>query len=164
MCHSKIWKIINDTLQLLKPIDECSLWNNETGLGVTNAGESAIGKIATIRVKNFAYSAAENRAKKGEFRVFNQYTETFTINDIADLVKISLDKKLEKKISIKNIKNPRNEMEDHYYNPTNSGLISLGLKPLKFNENLICEIYESIKYLKKRINKNLIFPTIKWQN
>tara|TARA_Y100000389_G_scaffold204053_1_gene254715 strand:+ start:7956 stop:9110 length:1155 start_codon:yes stop_codon:yes gene_type:complete len=108
--------------------------------------------------------AAENRAKKGEFRVFNQYTETFTINDIADLVKISLDKKLEKKISIKNIKNPRNEMEDHYYNPTNSGLISLGLKPLKFNENLICEIYESIKYLKKRINKNLIFPTIKWQN
>ena len=63
LCHSKIWKIINDTLQLLKPIDECSLWNNETGLGVTNAGESAIGKIATIRVKNFAYSAAENRAK-----------------------------------------------------------------------------------------------------
>lgn len=108
--------------------------------------------------------AAENKAQKSEFRVFNQYTETLTINDIAKLVKESLDKETENKISIKKIKNPRNEMEEHYYNPTNSGLISLGLKPLKFDKKLICEIYKNIKYLKKRINRNLILPTIKWQS
>ncbi len=108
--------------------------------------------------------AAENKPGKSEFRVFNQYTETFTINEIAKLVKEVLENNHEKKVSIKKIKNPRKEMEDHYYNPTNSGLISLGLKPLKFDNNLISEIYENIKHLKNRVNKNLILPTIKWQN
>lgn len=43
--------------------------------------------------------AIENPAKKGEMRVFNQFTEQFSVNDLADLVttlgkKVGLDVKV----------------------------------------------------------------------
>ena len=54
-------------------------------------------------------------------------------------------------------------MENHYYNPKNSGLINLGLKPILFSEKLIKEIYDNIKVYKKRIDTNFIYPKVKWK-
>ena len=76
--------------------------------------------------------AAENPAKSGEFRVFNQFTEKFSINGIAKKIIDALSNNNVNSIKISKVENPRIEMENHYYNPKNSGLISLGLNQFFF--------------------------------
>ena len=58
--------------------------------------------------------AIANPADQGEFRVFNQFTEMFSVGDLAMQVKkagttLGLD------IEIQNLDNPRVEAEDHYF-------------------------------------------------
>ena len=101
-------------------------------------------------------------SKKSEFRVFNQFTEFKTLNELAHDVQTA-SKKIGVKVSVKKIKNPRKEMEDHYYNPKNTSLISLGLKPIRFSEKIILENLKLVHKYKKRINKNYFLPTVKWE-
>ena len=107
--------------------------------------------------------AAENPAKFGEFRVFNQFTEKFSINGIAKKIVDALSPNNVNSIKVTKVENPRIEMENHYYNPKNSGLLSLGLKPILFSKKLIQEIYDNIKVYKNRIDTNLIHPKVKWK-
>tara|TARA_B100000963_G_scaffold335042_1_gene328834 strand:+ start:6968 stop:8122 length:1155 start_codon:yes stop_codon:yes gene_type:complete len=107
--------------------------------------------------------AAENSPKPSEFRVFNQFTEKFSINNIAKKIIDALSPKNDDSIKISKVKNPRIEMENHYYNPKNSGLISLGLRPITFSEKLIQDVYNSIKIYKDRIDTDLIHPKVKWK-
>lgn len=108
--------------------------------------------------------AAENPPNEGEFRVYNQFTEKFSINEIAKKIVNALESNSQNPIKINKIKNPRIEMENHYYNPKNSGLLNLGLKPISFSEKLIQEIFNNIKIYKDRIDKELILPRVKWKN
>ena len=93
---------------------------------------------------NCVQIASDNPAKKGEFRVFNQFTEFSSLNEMANKIKLFADKN-EIKTGIKHIKNPRIEEEDHYYNPKNTSLISLGLKPIIFDNEQISKIYKVVK-------------------
>ena len=54
-------------------------------------------------------------------------------------------------------------MEEHYYNPKNTSLISLGLKPIKFNENTIEKDIKLITKYKKNIDQEYFMPTVKWK-
>ena len=106
--------------------------------------------------------ALENPADKGEFRVFNQFTEYFSINDIANKVseaaKLSgLDPK------IKNLSNPRIEQENHYYNPKNSALIQLGLKPKNLTITVLQEMIELVKKHSNNIDTDSLLPSILWK-
>ena len=65
-------------------------------------------------------------------------------------------KKTALKQKIKHINNPRIEQEDHYYNPKNTSLISLGLKPVVFDNKEIEKIYRVVKKNINRINLDLI--------
>jgi len=72
--------------------------------------------------------AVANPADRGEFRVFNQFTEQFTVTELAELTKraaetVGLD------VTIDHFPNPRVELEEHYYNATNTKLHDLGLQP-----------------------------------
>ena len=67
--------------------------------------------------------AANNQPKKGEFRVFNQFTEFSSLNEMANKIKLFADKN-KIKAEIKHVTNPRIEEEGHYYNPKNTSLIS----------------------------------------
>ena len=112
---------------------------------------------------NCVQIASDNPAKKGEFRVFNQFTEFCSLNEMANKIKNYGDQNhLNCKIS--HYKNPRIEEEDHYYNPKNTSLISLGLKPIEFNENEIDKIYKVVKKHKNKINLETLDPEngIKW--
>jgi len=107
--------------------------------------------------------ASDNPAKKGEFRVFNQFTEFSSLNEMAKKIKDFGDKnKLNPEIS--HIKNPRIEEEDHYYNPKNTSLISLGLKPILFDDVEIEKIYKVAHRHKNKINLETLDPKnrIKW--
>ena len=106
--------------------------------------------------------AINNPAKKFEFRVFNQYTEVLSINDIAEKV-IKASSLNGIKIIHTNIKNPRVEEEDHYYKPSNTSLISLGLNPIKINDDVLTEMIKKVLKHKDRILINTVMPNIKWQ-
>ena len=80
--------------------------------------------------------AAANPADPGELRVFNQFTEQFSVLELAERVK-QAGEHLGWTVSIEHTPNPRIEMEQHYYNAVHTGLLSLGLEPRLLNEELI---------------------------
>ena len=106
--------------------------------------------------------ACENPPKSGEFRVFNQFTEFCTLNEIATRIQNYADNnKIKSKIS--HIENPRIESEDHYYNPVFQGLVDIGVKPHYLTDEIINNIFKIVEYFKKNIRKDVMFRGIKWQ-
>lgn len=105
--------------------------------------------------------AMENPAKLGDFRVFNQFTEVFSINELAEAVRDAA-KKLGIEARIRRIPNPRKEEEEHHYNPVYTNLFDLGLKPDKLSDVLVRTMLRAIKKHKKRIDPETIMPKVKW--
>lgn len=105
--------------------------------------------------------AITNPAKPGEYRVFNQFTETFTVSQLAELV-AKQSKALGLQVQINHLENPRVEMEDHYYNPTHTKLLDLGLEPHYLSDVLINSVIKRIEKFKHRIKPQIILPKVKW--
>lgn len=106
--------------------------------------------------------ACENPADAGEFRVFNQFTEMFSINDLAMLVKkagttMGLD------VEVTNLDNPRVEAEDHYFNAKNTKLIDLGLEPHLLSDSLLDSVLNTAVKYKHRVDEKQILPTVSWR-
>lgn len=102
-----------------------------------------------------------NSPKRGECRVFNQFTEVFSIMQLAELVKTQAEK-LGMKVEINNIPNPRVEAEEHYYNPKHTKLLDLGQKPHYLSDVLIDSVLRVIHEHKYRIKEEIILPRITW--
>ena len=130
-------------------------------LTVYGGGEQTRGYLNILDTIQCVEISIKNPAKKGEFRVFNQFTEKFSVNDIAELVE-SAARKINIDVSIKKLENPRIEMEKHYYNPKNTNLKNLGLNPILLNEDIITKFIESIIIHKENIIKSTILPNVKW--
>jgi len=105
--------------------------------------------------------ATESPAEEGELRIFNQFTETFTVNDLANRI-ARAGKLMGLKTEIKSVSNPRKEKEEHYYNPSHSGLVELGLKPNFMTDDVLCGMLERVIQHSHRINKERILPRVKW--
>jgi UDP-sulfoquinovose synthase len=107
--------------------------------------------------------AVDNPAKKGEFRIFNQFTEQFSVNDLALKVKAAGDRAA-LNVKITNLDNPRVEMEQHYYNAKHSELTELGLKPnLLTDEVLDSMLARAIEY-RDLIDHSFFNPRVKWHS
>ena len=100
-------------------------------------------------------------AKKGELRFFNQIMETFSANELAEKVQ-KVGKKLRYDVKIDHIKNPRREVEEHYYNPTYQGLIELGVEPHYLTAEVLERMFYVAEKFKDNIRKDVIFHGIKW--
>lgn len=72
----------------------------------------------------------------GEFRVFNQFTEQFSLNGLAEIISSTRAAK-GLATSIEHVPNPRVEAEEHYYNAKHQALIELGLKPHLLGNTLV---------------------------
>ena len=105
--------------------------------------------------------AVENPAKSGELRIYNQFTETFTVNQIAERIK-SVGDRIGLNVSIKPIPNPRKERDEHYYNPAHSGLVQLGLNPHFMTDEVIADMLERIIANRERIKLDRIMPRVSW--
>ena len=103
----------------------------------------------------------ENPASKGELRIFNQFTETFSVNDLAAKVKAA-GKNLGLAVEIRNIENPRKELEEHYYNPKHTGLLGMGLHPNFLDEDVLTLILQQVLKHKSNIAGHKIFRNTKW--
>ncbi len=102
-----------------------------------------------------------NPAEPGEFRVFNQFTEQFSVKDLADRVqRVAADHRLN--CTIEHIENPRVELEEHYYNAKHSALSTLGLEAHLLSDETLNHMIEVATAFRHRIDSDVLKPTIKW--
>jgi UDP-sulfoquinovose synthase len=112
----------------------------------------------TVRCMELAIA---NPAQPGEFRVFNQFTELFSIGDLAGMVK-KAGNSLGLNVEIQNLDNPRVEKEEHYFNAKNTNLLDLGLQPHYLSDALLDSLLNfAVKY-QHRVDKNHIMPKVSW--
>jgi UDP-sulfoquinovose synthase len=105
--------------------------------------------------------AALNPAERGEFRVFNQFTEQFSVMQLAGLVK-EAGEHLGYSVEIQHYENPRVEKEEHYYNAVHTKLLHLGLEPTLLGEELVESIIHAIERHKGRVIETAIAPQTRW--
>jgi UDP-sulfoquinovose synthase len=105
--------------------------------------------------------ALENPAGAGEFRVFNQFTEQFSVNDLATIVsRVAAAKGINAVVD--HVVDPRIEAEDHYYNAAHTKLLELGLRPHLLTDEVVGDLLETIQRYKDRILLGPIAPKTKW--
>lgn len=104
-----------------------------------------------------------NPPPPGEFRVFNQFTEIFSLMDLARLVK-EQGSKLGLRIEIQHLENPRVEAEEHYYNARHRKLLELGLVPHLLSDVLIDSMLVRVQENAARIRRESILPRVRWDH
>ena len=105
--------------------------------------------------------AAVNPAAKGELRIFNQFTETFSVLDLAKRIQ-QVGASMGLQVRIENIANPRKEKEEHYYKPAHSGLMDLGLKPHLMTDDVLGAMFDRIARYRDRVVVERILPRVRW--
>ena len=102
--------------------------------------------------------AVENPADRGEFRVFNQMTESMSIRDIADVVA----RQFPAPVLIEHMDNPRSEAAERYYNVTHTALVELGLQPHLLSNTLIESMFGIVEADKHRVDVGKLYSTVHW--
>jgi UDP-sulfoquinovose synthase len=106
--------------------------------------------------------ACNNPADPGEFRVFNQFTELFSVGDLANMVQ-KAGEALGLKVQVDHLENPRVEKEEHYFNAKNTKLLDLGLQPHYLSDSLLDSLLNFAMKYKHRVDEKEILPKVKWK-
>jgi UDP-sulfoquinovose synthase len=130
-------------------------------LTVYGKGEQTRGYLNIKDTLNCVRLSLESPAKPGELRIFNQLTETFTVNALAERVQ-NTGSKLGLNVEIEPVENPRIEAEDHYYNPAHTGLLELGLEPNYLTGEVLAQMMEFVLKHRDNIQDDQIFRNVKW--
>ncbi|MDY6781887.1 MAG: NAD-dependent epimerase/dehydratase family protein [Cyanobacteriota bacterium] len=112
----------------------------------------------TVRCMELAIASP---AEPGQLRVFNQFTEMFSVGDLAMMVKkagvsLGLD------VEIDHLDNPRVELEEHYFNAKNTNLLDLGLQPHYLSDSLLDSLLNFSTKYKNRVDTQQILPKVTW--
>jgi UDP-sulfoquinovose synthase len=128
-------------------------------LTVYGSGEQVRGMLDIRDTVACVRLAVEHPAAAGEFRVFNQFTEQFSVRDLAERVaRLSpVD------VQIDELDNPRVEAGTHYYNAAHTKLIDLGLRPHLLDDTTVTGLLRVAESHVHRINPAVIQPTINWR-
>jgi UDP-sulfoquinovose synthase len=106
--------------------------------------------------------ACLNPAAPGEYRVFNQFTEQFSVRQLAELT-AAVAHKAGLEPSIEHLPDPRVELERHYYNARHSKLEDLGLKPHRLSESLLASILGVALEHRNRADPATLRPGVDWR-
>ncbi len=106
--------------------------------------------------------ACLNPAEPREFRVFNQFTEQFSVLDLARMVQAA-GKQMGLEVSVVHLPDPRVESEEHYYNAKHSKLIDLGLKPHFLSDSLLDSLMNIAVRYRDRIDASSMMPRVNWR-
>lgn len=107
--------------------------------------------------------ACLNPPARGEYRVFNQFTEQFSVLQLAQMVQAT-GKKFGLNVSIEHLPDPRVEAEDHYYNAKHTRLVDLGLEPHLLSESLLDSLVNIAVRYQDRVDQSLFLPRVDWRN
>ena len=105
--------------------------------------------------------AARNPGQSGEFRVFNQFTEQFTVTQLAEKM-VAAGTRAGLAVTIDHLDNPRVELEEHYYNAKNTALTSLGLQPNLLTDGVMDNMLATVRRHVDLVNPDIIMPQIRW--
>jgi UDP-sulfoquinovose synthase len=130
-------------------------------LTVYGSGGQTRGFLNIRDTLNCVELAVENAADAGEFRVFNQFTEQFSVIELAELVK-QAGEHLGYAVEIQHCENPRVEKEEHYYNAIHTKLLDLGLQPTLLGEELVESMIHKIERYKANAIEGAIDPRTRW--
>jgi UDP-sulfoquinovose synthase len=103
--------------------------------------------------------AVLNPPDKGEYRVFNQFTESFSVQQMADMVAEAFPGTLR----IDHLEDPRVEKEEHYYRAAHTKLLDLGLVPHLLEPSTIRGLLGVVERHKGRVDPRAIEPTVQWR-
>ncbi len=106
--------------------------------------------------------ACLNPADRGECRVYNQFTEQFSVLELAELVKTAAGK-LGFGAELEHLPDPRVEKEEHYYNARHSKLIDLGLNPHFLSDSLLDSLMNIAVRYRDRIDTSMFLPQVNWR-
>jgi UDP-sulfoquinovose synthase len=107
--------------------------------------------------------ATLNPPEAGEYRVFNQFTEQFALNQLAERVQ-EAGREYGLDVVVDHVENPRVEAEEHYYDAKHTKLLDLGLKPHYLSETLIESMFAAIETHRDRVITQAIMPRTKWRD
>jgi UDP-sulfoquinovose synthase len=107
--------------------------------------------------------ACLNPAAPGECRVFNQFTEQFSVMDLANMVKTAAGE-MGLPVTIEHMPTPRVEAQQHYYNAKHSKLVDLGLRPHLLSESLLDSLMNIALKYQDRVDRSLFLPQVNWRN
>ena len=106
--------------------------------------------------------AAANPPGKGQLRILNQFTETFSVNELAERIqRVAAGMGLS--VEIQHVDNPRREQEEHYYKPAHRGLLELGLQPHFMTDDAIANMLDRVRAHRDRIIVDRILPRVRWR-
>lgn len=131
-------------------------------LTVYGKGGQTRGYLNIVDTLRCVELAVANPAEGGEFRVFNQFTEQFSVRELAELVQ-KAGAEVGLSVEVRHVDNPRVEMEDHYYNATHTKLLDLGLEPHLLSETLIESMFAEIERYRDRVILDHIDPKTRWR-
>jgi UDP-sulfoquinovose synthase len=131
-------------------------------LTIFGTGQQTRGFLNLKDTMQCVYLSAMHPPEAGQLRVFNQLTELFSVNQLADRVK-RIGDKLGYSVTLDQIENPRVEREAHYYNVQHTGLTELGLKPHYLTDEILESFFAIADNYKNRINKNAFLKGINWK-
>lgn len=107
--------------------------------------------------------ALENPPEAGEYRVFNQFEDVYGIAELALKVQ-QAGRALGLDVQIRNVENPRMEMEEHYYRPDRQKLLDLGYRPSRDMDGEIQTMLEDLMECRERIQarREVLLPEVRW--
>jgi len=105
--------------------------------------------------------AIANPGAAGEFRVFNQFTEQFSVMQLAEKVR-DAGRRAGLSVAIDHLPNPRVELEEHYYNAKHTKLTDLGLKPTLLTNECLDSMLGAVRARVASVDPDIIDPTIRW--
>ncbi len=104
--------------------------------------------------------ACEHPAAPGEFRVFNQFTEEFSVRAIASMIQAAAGDG----VRVQTVPNPRVEAEDHYYHAAHSALLDLGLQPHHLQDTLVESLLAIARRHRSHVDPSLFEPSVQWRS
>lgn len=131
-------------------------------LTVFGKGNQTRGFLNLRDTMQCVYLSAAHPADQGQLRIFNQLTEPFSVNQLAEKVK-KIGDRIGYNVVIEHINNPRVEKEDHYYNVNYTGLLDLGLKPHYLTDEILESFFTVTDKYKDRINRSAFLRGISWK-
>ncbi|HXF74289.1 MAG TPA: NAD-dependent epimerase/dehydratase family protein [Actinomycetota bacterium] len=131
-------------------------------LTVYGRGGQTRGYLNIVDTLRCVELAVANPAAPGEYRVFNQFTEQFSIVELAELVQRA-GKEYGLEVEVRHLDNPRVEAEEHYYRAAHTKLLELGLRPHLLSETLIESMFAAIERYRDRVIPHRIDPAIRWR-
>jgi len=107
--------------------------------------------------------AIQSPPAPGEYRVFNQFTEQFSVLDLANLVQ-QIGNRKGLNVTINHMADPRVELEQHYYNAKHTKLLDLGLVPHNLSDVLLDSLMDVVVRHREGVREDTLMPQVNWRN